>query len=478
MIELSRAQDEEVGDGTTSVIILAGEVLGAVEGFLERDIHPTVIVGAYFKALDDLNTMAQSMSVPINMEDNTDLTKIVDSCIGTKFASKWGRLIVDLAVKAVRTVYRKEGENVEIDTKRYAKVEKIPGGMLEDCQVLDGVMFNKDVTHPDMRREIRNPRVVLLDCPLEYKKGESMTAMEFTDAADFKKALAMEEVEVKRVCAAILKMRPDIVITEKGVSDTAQHYLLKEGNCTVFRRLRKTDNNRVARVTGATIVNRPEELQESDVGTDCGLFEVKKIGDDYFSFMLECNEPKACSILLRGASKDVLNEIERNLQDALGVARNVVVNPRLCPGGGALEMELACRLMDKAQTVEGIHQWPYKALASAIEVIPRTLAQNCGADVVRVLTELRAKHAAADGSGLMWGINGNTGKIEDMKEAEIWDPVAVKIQTFKTAIESACMLLRIDDIVSGIKKQPDQAGRKAYDSDEGEDETFGDDRDG
>lgn len=260
MIELSRAQDEEVGDGTTSVIILAGEVLGAVEGFLERDIHPTVIVSAYFKALDDLNTMAQSMSVPINMEDNADLTKIVDSCIGTKFASKWGRLIVDLAVKAVRTVYRKEGDNVEIDTKRYAKVEKIPGGMLEECEVLDGVMFNKDVTHPDMRRAIKNPRVVLLDCPLEYKKGESMTAMEFTDAADFKKALAMEETEVKRVCASILKMRPDIVITEKGVSDTAQHYLLKEGNCTVFRRLRKTDNNRVARVTGATIVNRPEEL--------------------------------------------------------------------------------------------------------------------------------------------------------------------------------------------------------------------------
>ena len=247
------------------------------------------------------------------MEDNTDLTKIVDSCIGTKFASKWGRLIVDLAVKAVRTVYRREGENVEIDTKRYAKVEKIPGGMLEDCVVLDGVMFNKDVTHPDMRREITNPRVVLLDCPLEYKKGESMTAMEFTDAADFKKALAMEEIEVKRVCEAILKFRPDIVITEKGVSDTAQHYLLKEGNVTVFRRLRKTDNNRVARCTGATVVNRPTELQESDVGTLCGKFEVKKIGDDYFTFMTECQEPKACSILLRGASKDVLNEIERNL---------------------------------------------------------------------------------------------------------------------------------------------------------------------
>ena len=260
MIELARAQDEEVGDGTTSVIIMAGEVLAAVEGFLERDIHPTVIVSAYFKALDDLNKMTQAVSHPINMENDEDITKIVDSCIGTKFASKWGRLIVDLAVKAVRTVYRQEGDNVEIDTKRYAKVEKIPGGMLEECVVLDGVMFNKDVTHPDMRRMIRNPRIILLDCTLEYKKGESMTAMEFTDAADFKKALAMEEIEVKRMCEAILKHRPDIVITEKGVSDTAQHYLLKEGNCTVFRRLRKTDNNRVARCSGATIVNRPEEI--------------------------------------------------------------------------------------------------------------------------------------------------------------------------------------------------------------------------
>ena len=389
------------------------------------------------------------------MENNDDITNIVNSSIGTKFASKWGQLIVDLAVKAVRTVYRKDGASVEIDTKRYAKVEKIPGGSLEESTVLDGVMFNKDVTHPGMRRNIANPRVVLLDCPLEYKKGESMTNMEFTAETDFKAALAMEEIEVKRMCQAILKVKPDIVITEKGVSDIAQHFLLKEGNVSVFRRVRKTDNNRVARVTGATIVNRPEELQESDVGTDCGLFEVKKIGDDYFTFMTECKDPNACSILLRGASKDVLNEIERNLHDALGVARNVVLNPKLVPGGGALEMELACRMMEKANQVEGIQQWPYKALASALEVIPRTLAQNCGADVVRVLTELRAKHAVADGSGKNWGINGNTGKIADMSEANIWDPVTVKQQTFKTSIEAACMLLRIDDIVSGIKKPAD-----------------------
>jgi len=477
MIELSRAQEEEVGDGTTSVIVLAGEVLAAVESFLEKDIHPTVIVAAYFKGLEDIIALTEELGVPINMENDEDLTRIVNSSIGTKFASRWGSLIVDLAVKAVRTVYNKSGDSIEIDTKRYAKVEKIPGGCLEDSCVLDGVMFNKDVTHPNMRRKIENPRVILLDCPLEYKKGESMTNMEFTHEDDFKKALAMEETEVMRMCKAILAHKPDIVITEKGVSDLAQHYLLKEGNCTVFRRLRKTDNNRVARATGATIVNRPEELQESDVGSNCGLFEVKKIGDEYHTFLTNCKEPRACSILLRGASKDVLNEIERNLQDALGVARNVVLNPKLVPGGGALEMELACRLMEKAHEMPSMQQWPYKALAGALEVIPRTLATNCGAEVVRVLTELRAKHNAG-GDGHLYGIDGNTGKMTSMSDANIWDPVSVKIQSFKTAIESACMLLRIDDIVSGIKNESrNQGGQKANDGDE-EDETFGDARDG
>lgn len=345
MIELARAQDEEVGDGTTSVIILAGEVLAAVEGFLEKDIHPTVIVNAYFRALEEIVKITNELGVPINLENDEDLTKIVQSAIGTKFSSRWGDLIVSLAVKAVRCVYQKDAnDEVEIDIKRYAKVEKIPGGMLEDCQVLSGVMFNKDVTHPGMRRKMENPRVVLLDCPLEYKKGESMTNMEFKEENDFKKALKMEETEVMRMCEHILKVKPDIVITEKGVSDVAQHYLLKKGNVSCIRRVRKTDNNRIARVTGATVVNRPEELQESDVGKECGKFEVKKIGDDYFSFMTECKNPSACSIVLRGASKDVLNEIERNLHDAMGVARNVMQNPKLVPGGGALEMELSVRM--------------------------------------------------------------------------------------------------------------------------------------
>lgn len=192
----------------------------------------------------------------------------------------------------------------------------------------------------------------------------------------------------------------------------------------MIRRARKTDNNRIARVTGATIGNRPEELQESDIGTMCGLYEVRKIGDDYFSFFVECKDPRACTIMLRGGSKDTLNELERNLQDALAVAKNVANHPMLLPGGGAIEMEVAHRLREYSKTQDSMHQLPIRAVAYAMEVIPRTLAQNCGADVVRVMTDLRAKHATGD--NLYIGIDGNKGKLADMRDINVWEPLAVK----------------------------------------------------
>jgi len=213
------------------------------------------------------------------------------------------------------------------DLKRYARVEKIPGGSLEDSRVLNGVMCNKDVTHPGMRRRIENPRILLIDMPLEYKKGESKTDIELTKASD-KTSILQEEVnEIAQMCAGILKHKPDVVITEKGVCDLAQHFLMKQGNCSVIRRVRKTDNNRIARVSGAKIVHRPADIQESDIGKECGLFEITKIGDDYFTYFVECKNPRACTILLRGGSKDVLNEMERNFHDAIGVARNLYKNP-------------------------------------------------------------------------------------------------------------------------------------------------------
>eukprot|EP00826_Nyctotherus_ovalis_P045213 TRINITY_DN4973_c0_g1_i8.p1 TRINITY_DN4973_c0_g1~~TRINITY_DN4973_c0_g1_i8.p1 ORF type:complete len:491 (+),score=127.35 TRINITY_DN4973_c0_g1_i8:329-1801(+) len=361
MIEISRAQDEEVGDGTKSVVILAGEFLESAQMFIEKDIHPTIIVSAYFRALEKALKIVDEIATDINIDDDKEIEKIVKSSVATKFVSEWGDLVCKMAIDAVRKVTIKKNDRLEIDTKRYAKIEKIPGGTIDECIVLDGVMINKDLTHPQMRRRIENPRVVLLDCPLEYKKGESMTNMELTREDDFKKALMIEEEEVRKTCEAILAQNPDVVITEKGVSDLAQHFFLKK-NVSVIRRLRKTDNNRIARVTGATVVNRSEELQESDVGTSCGLFEVKKIGDEYFCYFVQCRDPKACSIVLRGATKDVLNEVERNLHDAMSVARNIMLNPKLVPGGGALEMEIACQLNDYAtKEVKGTEQWPFKA---------------------------------------------------------------------------------------------------------------------
>ena len=279
MIELSRAQDEEVGDGTTSVIILSGEILSNAEPLLERNFHPTVIVKGYSQALQCALDTCKKISRTIDVNNINELREIVLSAIGTKFSARWGAQMVDMAIKAVLKVVTKKGDYTEVDVKRYVRIEKIPGGELSDCCVLDGVMFNKDVTHSKMRRRIENPRILLLDCPLEYKKGESQTNVEIMNDEDFNALLRQEEEYIEQIFAQIVAFRPDIVITEKGVSDLAQHYFLKAG-ITAFRRLRKTDQNRVARATGATVVNRPDESQESDIGTQCGLFEVRKIGEE------------------------------------------------------------------------------------------------------------------------------------------------------------------------------------------------------
>lgn len=213
----------------------------------------------------------------------------------------------------------------------YLQVEKLPGGVIENSCVLKGVMLNKDVTHPKMKRLIKNPRIVLLDCPLEYKKGESQTNVEIMKETDFSKMLELEEKFVKKLCDDVISVKPDLVFTEKGISDLAQHYLLK-ANISAIRRVRKSDMNRIARACGATILNRTEELRENHVGTGAGVFEIKKVGDEYFSYITDCVDPKACTIILRGASKDVLNETERNIQDALHVAKNLILEPKLVPG--------------------------------------------------------------------------------------------------------------------------------------------------
>lgn len=497
MIELSRTQDESVGDGTTSVVILAGEAMQLAEPLLTLNTHPTTIIAGYRHALDDALVSLKAHTAGVNLAERAQVERVIAACLGTKFVSRWGDQMVKIAYDAVDIVsggrlskappMDVEGTTAaaaadvnfaaaEIDLKKYARVEKIPGGDISDSQVIHGVVLNKDVTHAKMRRHIENPRIVLLDCNLEYKKAESQTNVECASTDDFGKLLMEEEAEVRKMCDAILKVRPDVVCTEKGLSDIAQQHLLN-GGVTALRRLRKTDNNRLARVSGATIVHRPEELREEDVGTRLALFDVRKIGDEYFSFLVAKDDcvtddvtttttknstlGAACTILLRGPTKDVMNEVERNLWDAMAVARNIALDPVLVPGGGAIEMAVANDLSQRAAAVKGLEQVAYKNIAIALEVIPRTLAQNCGADVVRTITELRAKHAQDPAKNWAWGIDGINGTIADMHATGVWEPYEVKAQTFKSAIEAACLLLRVDDILSGVSKNPSASGAPA-----------------
>lgn len=450
LIELSRSQDEEVGDGTTSVVILSGELLSVAEKFLKQNMHPTVIVNCYMNALSCCIKHLDEIAIQVDVNDNNNLLKAIDSCLSTKFVSRYNNIISKLALEAVLCVRMDNGMGKkEMDIKRFAKVEKIPGGEITDSYVLKGVMINKDITHPKMRRYIKNPRILLLDCTLEYKKAESQTNFEILDDKTWTELLIQEELEVKRMCEYIIESKCDVVVTEKGVSDLAQHFLVKK-NISVLRRVRKTDLNRLERICGATIVNRCDEIIESDIGVKCGLFEVRKIGDDYYSFFVECEDPHACTILLRGSTKDVLNEIERNLHDGMNVAKNILLEGKLLGGGGCTEMRVGKKLREYANEFDDSRKSIIETLANAFEIIPKILAQNCGVNVVKTINELRIKHEKEGGE--RFGVDGVTGEIIDVTEKNIWDQLSVKKQIYKSAIEAAAMILRIDDVVSGIGK--------------------------
>ena len=457
VVELARAQDEAVGDGTTSVVVLAGEVLQVAETWISRGVHPTVIIAGFLSALDDGVAALRGAARSVDLTKDADVLSVVGATVGTTFMRGWSDVLCQLAIDAVKVVGGGSLAGAgDADTKRYARVEKVPGGSFEESRIVRGIVLNKDVVHGGMRRRIENPRVVLLDCGLEYTKGESQTDVEVTDAASLGKLLEQEEAYVKKLCEAVVRARPDVVVTEKGISDIAQHYLHKAG-VSALRRGRKNDLLRLARATGGRVVTRPEELTEGDVG-HAGLFEVRKLGDEYYAFIEGC-AGAACTVLLRGGVKDTLNEAERNLQDAISACRALAGSPQVVPGGGAAEMHVAAALMRGARGVAGAQQAAYAAVGTALEVIPRTLAANCGADVVSVVTELRAKHASGQST---WGVDGMTGELRDMALAGgIWEPLEVKAQCLKSAVVAACTLLRVDDVVSGIKNKNGGNGQGA-----------------
>lgn len=454
MIELSRTQDEEVGDGTTSVIVLAGEMLHVAQPFMEkRNIHPTIVVGAFARALTSALEHMDTIAQPLDQNEKTEIIDIVRATVGTKFTSRFGDLICELAIDAVMAVATDRGDGKkDIDTKRYCRIERIAGGDFKDCKVLDGIMINKDVVHSKMARRVENPKVLCIDGNLDYTKGESQTNIEIENGGDWERYLEIEEEWVKEQCGYIIASGANVVVVEKALSDIAQHFLAKAG-ISAIRRVRKPDLVRIARATGASTITRCDLLTEKEVGTNCELFEIRKIGDEYYSYFEGCKDPSretlgVCTLVLRGGSDDVLREMERNLADAMAVAKNLMQDPRIVPGGGATEMALATHIREEANKLSGVIAWPFRAVGNALEVIPRTLIDNCGGQVMRVLTQLRAKHA--DPGNYAWGVDGCKGTLVDMNEYKIWEPYAVKAQVLKTAIESACMLLRIDDVLSGI----------------------------
>ncbi|KRZ67418.1 T-complex protein 1 subunit gamma [Trichinella papuae] len=453
MIEISRTQDQETGDGTTSVIILAAEFMRAVKPFLQQGFHPIKIITTLQSILDDVTVaLKDQLSQEIDVNNENEILRIVRSCLGTKIVERYVPLATKMAIEAVKIVMKKNGNNrKEIDIKRFVRIEKIPGGSLSDSELLKGVVLNKDVLHPKMRRYIENPRIILLDGALEYKKAESKMSM---NAINVEEVLHLEEAALREMCAAIIALKPDLVFTEKGCSDLIQEYLMRS-NISVIRRVKKTDNDRLSRVCGAQIVSDVFDLNESDVGTKATLFEVEQIGHEYFAKVLNHNDPHACTLILRGPNKDLLKEIERNFNDALNVVRNVYMNPRAVPGGGAVEMCLGHILKKKAFDKEGVAQFIYNAIADAFEIIPLTLLSNCDSNPIREITSLRVKYAKDIST---WGVNGCTGNLVDMHTYNVWDPLLVKQQIYKSALEvTTVMILRIDDIVSGVKSKRDNS---------------------
>lgn len=437
LIELSKTQDDECGDGTTSVLILASELLNQIVPHL-KTLHPIRVCEILRRAKDlcinHLNAIALDAI-------EKDLIKIVTASVATKLCSVLNIPIPQLALKAAQMI--KSENDSRIDIKNDIKIDKILGSF-EESEVLEGILLEKELVHSQMRRNIENPKILILDIPLEYRKGESVTNMEFSNKEDFSRALEIEEEQIRKMCDLIIGTGANVVITEKGISDLALSILF-EKDITAIRRIKKSDSNRIAKATGATVVNRLEDADSKQLGT-AGLFEYVKIGKDYFCRISKCQNPKAISVILRGPTKDILTEIERNFMDAVKVARNVILNPKLVPGGGASEMSMSRYLAESANS----HEIEiFKECSTALKVIPSIISNNSGVNTpLEVLNELDKKQAK---DGPYFGINGITGEIADMREL-VLEPLIVKTQCVKSAFEAVMQIIRVDGVIESKSK--------------------------
>ncbi len=450
MVEIAKTQEDEVGDGTTTAVVLAGELLKKAEELLDQDVHPTIIANGYRMAAEKAKEILKEVARDIDIEDEEVLKKIATTSMTGKGAEKAKEYLADLVVKAVKAVAEKEGDKYIVDLD-HIKLEKKEGGGIEDTELVRGIVIDKERVHPGMPRRVENAKIALINAPLEIEKTEFDAEIRITDPSQLKAFIDEEEKMLKEMVDKIASTGANVVFCQKGIDDLAQHYLAKAGIFAV-RRVKKSDMEKLARATGATIVTNIQDLSEKDLGY-AGLVEEVKIGEDNMVFVRDCKDPKSVTILIRGGSEHIVAEVERAIEDALGVVAAALRDKKVLAGGGAPEIEVSLRLKDWAKTVGGREQLAIEMFADALEVIPRALAENSGMDPIDIIVELRSKHEQGCKT---CGVDVYEGKIGDMWEKGVIEPLRVKTQAIDSASEVAIMILRIDDVIAAKKLEKEE----------------------
>ncbi|MFH0929574.1 MAG: thermosome subunit beta [Candidatus Aenigmatarchaeota archaeon] len=445
LVEVAKTQNEEVGDGTTTAAVLAGELLKRAEELLEQNIHPTVITKGYKLAREKALVILEKISEKVTTDDIDVLKKIAITSMTGKSSERASDQLAKLIVDAVRTVMETVDNKIEIN-KDNIKLEKKGGGSSEDTELIRGVIIDKEVVHPGMPKRVKYAKIALMDASLEIEKTETDAQIQITSPNQLQDFLDQEENILKNMVEKVVSSDCNVLFCQKGIDDVAQHFLAKKGILTA-RRVKKSDMEKLARATGAKIVSNISDLSVNDLG-NAGLVEERKIAGEQMIFVRECKNPKSVSILIRGGTEHVVDEVERAMEDALGAVVSALEVGKVVAGGGAPEEAVAKGLKEFAQSFSGREQLAILAFADAMEIIPRTLAENAGLDPIDILVELRSAHEKGKTTA---GVNVYTGKIVDMKELGVIEPLKIKTQAIKSAAEAAEMILRIDDIISAGK---------------------------
>ena len=443
MVEIAKTQDDMVGDGTTTAVVLASELLKKAEELLDQNIHPTKIVSGYQKAAKKAIEIIEKNAVPIDVEDHKTMMKLALTSMSSKSVGSAKEHFAEIAIEAVKQIAEKHEETITADIDNIQLVKKT-GKSLIETQLVRGIIVDKELVHPGMPRKKENAKIALLDSALEIEKTEMSAEIRIHDPKQMQNFLDQEDSMLKDMATKIKASGADVVFCQKGIDDMVQHYLSKEG-IMAARRVKESDMEKLARATGARVSSDLNDLKTADLGF-AGLVEERKIGDDKMIFVEKCKDPHSVAILIRAGLERMVDEAERALIDVLSVVSDVVENNKIVAGGGAVEIEVAKELRKYANKVGGREQLAIEAFADAMEIIPKALTENGGFDPIDVLAELRSAHDK--GTGKYMGINVFTGKVENSFDDGVIEPMVVKIQAIKSAAESATMILRIDDVIT------------------------------